>query len=103
VAEEAASEVLSDDAQSLHNVPVTILTSHDFEQDAAGAMKAAAEGPVVIIDGGVPSHVLLSYDQYLEMNGEAADIVTRLSMDEVADIDFDPPKASITAKLGDFC
>jgi prevent-host-death family protein len=78
-------------------MPVTTLTSREFNQDTARAKKAAAKGPVVITDRGTPAHVLLTYDRYLALTG-ATDIVEILGMVEGADIDFDPPKAGITAK-----
>ena len=77
------------------------MTSDDFKHDAAAAMKPAAEGPVVITDGGVPSYVLLSYDRYLQMGGAAVDVVALLSLAEGADIDFEPPKAGIEPKSGE--
>ena len=78
-------------------MPVTTMSSREFNQDTAGAKKAAANGPVVITDRGAPAHVLLTYDRYLALSG-ATDLVELLGMVEGADIDFEPPKARITAK-----
>ncbi|MFT3817286.1 MAG: type II toxin-antitoxin system Phd/YefM family antitoxin [Rubrivivax sp.] len=77
---------------------ITTLTSREFNQDTARAKKAAAKGPVVITDRGMPSHVLLSYDRYLALSGGEHDIVALLGMAEAAGIDFDPPKAGLAAK-----
>jgi PHD/YefM family antitoxin component YafN of YafNO toxin-antitoxin module len=78
-------------------MPVTTMTSREFNQDTARAKKAAVKGPVVITDRGAPAHVLMTYDRYLALSG-ATDIVELLGMVEGADIEFEPPKAGITAK-----
>lgn len=82
-------------------MPITTLTSREFNQDTARAKKAATKGPVVITDRGTPAHVLLTYERYLALSG-GTDIVELLGMVEDADIDFEPPKASITAKPADW-
>lgn len=82
---------------------VTTLSSREFNQDTAGAKKAAAGGPVVITDRGRPAHVLLSYERYLELTGARASIVELLAMPEAASLDFEPPRAagfSRAAELG---
>ena len=40
------------------------MTSREFNQDTAGAKRAAERGPVYVTDRGRPSHVLLSWDAY---------------------------------------
>lgn len=74
-------------------MPVTTLSSREFNQDTAGAKKAAASGPVVITDRGRPAHVLLSYERYLELTGARTSIVELLAMPEAAGIDFEVPRA----------
>ena len=37
---------------------VVTITSRDFNQDVAGAKRAANQGPVFITDRGRPTHVL---------------------------------------------
>ena len=73
---------------------VTTLTSREFNQDTAGAKKAAAGGPVVITDRGRPAHVLLSIERYQELIGPPASIVDLLAMPEAENIEFEPPRAS---------
>jgi prevent-host-death family protein len=68
----------------------TILSSREFNQDTAGAKKAAAKGPVVITDRGQPAHVLLTYEHYQELTGTKADIVALLAMPEAAEIQLEP-------------
>jgi prevent-host-death family protein len=82
-------------------MPITTLTSREFNQDTARAKRAAAKGPVVITDRGAPSHVLLSYDRYLALSGGTSDIAALLGMVEGADIDFEPPKAGIAGRSAD--
>lgn len=71
---------------------VTTLTSREFNQDTAGAKKAAAGGPVFITDRGRPAHVLLSIERYQELAGPPASIVALLAMPEAANIEFEPPR-----------
>ena len=79
---------------------MTILTSREFNQDAARAKRAARKGPVFITDRGKPALVLLSIDEYRRLRGDKPSIVDLLSMDE--DIDFEPPRIDWEAKPADF-
>ena len=45
-------------------MPITTLSSRQFNQDASRAMVAAQAGPVIITDRGRPSHVVLTYSDY---------------------------------------
>ena len=72
---------------------ITTLTSREFNQDTAGAKKAAAAGPVFITDRGRPAHVLLTIDRYQALTGPTASIVDLLAMPEAANIDFEAPRA----------
>jgi prevent-host-death family protein len=78
-------------------MPLTTLTSREFNQDTSRAKKAASEGPVIITDRGQPAHVLLSFKQYLELSGGRGNIFDQLSMPGIEDIEFDPP--AITSEL----
>jgi prevent-host-death family protein len=73
---------------------ITTLSSRKFNQDASGAKKAAAKGPVFITDRGRPAHVLLTVEAYRQLTGLHADIVELLAMPDAAEIDFDPPRLS---------
>lgn len=77
---------------------VTTLTSREFNQDTAGAKKAAAKGPVVITDRGQPAHVLITYERWRELTAGHPDMVTLLGMVEGGDIAFDPPKVAGVTK-----
>ena len=72
---------------------ITTLTSREFNQDTAGAKKAAAAGPVFITDRGRPAHVLLTIDRYQALTGPTASIVDLLAMPEAANLDFEVPRA----------
>jgi PHD/YefM family antitoxin component YafN of YafNO toxin-antitoxin module len=48
---------------------VVTITSRAFNQDAAGAKRAASQGPVFITDRGRPAHVLLSIADLLALSG----------------------------------
>ena len=71
-------------------MPITTLTSREFNQDTSRAKKAASNGPVFITDRGRPAHVLLAIEDYQRMNDSSDSIVNLLSMPESADIEFEP-------------
>ena len=79
----------------------TIMSSREFNQDAARAKRAAAEGPVFITDRGRPAHVLLSIEEYRRLRGSSARIADLLHAPEAADIRFEPPRLSDLAKAAD--
>jgi prevent-host-death family protein len=71
---------------------ITTISSREFNQDAGGAKKAAATGPVFITDRGRPSHVLLSIDAYEKLICAGPSLMEALSMPGGEDIEFDPPR-----------
>jgi prevent-host-death family protein len=75
-------------------MPVTTVSSREFNQDASGAKKAAKKGPVFITDRGRPAHVLLTIEAYRKLTGGSASIVDLLAMPGVERIDFEPPRLS---------
>lgn len=74
-------------------MPITTLSSREFNQDTGRAKKASAEGPVFITDRGRPSHVLLSIAEYERITGKRRSLVEALSMPGLAEIEFDPPRS----------
>lgn len=58
----------------------TTISSREFNQDAAGAKRAAQAGPVFITDRGRPAHVLLSIDDYRRLSGQQRSLVDQLAM-----------------------
>ena len=78
-------------------MPITTLTSREFNQDASRAKKAAADGPVFITDRGEPAHVLLSIENYRRLTGNQMTVADAIGQadghgDETG-FDFDPPRA----------
>jgi len=70
-------------------MPVTTLTSREFNQDTGRAKKAALEGPVYITDRGQPAHVLLSIEEYRRITGKQRSIIDALAMPGAEDIEFE--------------
>jgi hypothetical protein len=79
------------------NMPITRLSSREFNQDTSKAKRAARRGPVFITDRGRLSHVLLSAEEYQKITGGEKTIVDLLGMPEAGAIKFEPPR--ITGKL----
>lgn len=69
----------------------TTISSREFNQDAAGAKRAALDGPVFITDRGRPAHVLLSIDDYRRLSGEQRSLVDLLAMAD--DVEFTIPSS----------
>jgi prevent-host-death family protein len=83
-------------------MPITTLSSREFNQDTSKAKKAATEGPVFITDRGKPAHVLLSIEEYLRLTARPRSIVEALSMPGLSDIEFDPPTSRELPRPADF-
>ena len=67
-------------------MPITTLTSRQFNQDSSRAKKAAADGPVIITDRGQPAHVLLTFEAYKKItrvNSKIADLLAMPGLDEM--------------------
>ena len=74
-------------------MPITTLSSREFNQDTGGAKKAAKEGPVFITDRGRPAHVLLTIDEYQRLSGGSTSIVEMLAMPGIENFEFEIPRA----------
>ena len=84
-------------------MPVTTLSSREFNQDTSRAKKAAKDGPVFITDRGVPAHVLLSIEDYRRLSGEQVSLVDQLGLPEgVEDIELEIPVLLGTSRPADF-
>lgn len=73
-------------------MPITTLSSREFNQATSRAKKAAQRGPVFITDRGRPAHVLLTIKEYEEITNKRINILDLLAMPGVAEIDFEPPR-----------
>lgn len=69
------------------------ISSREFNQDAAGAKRAAREGPVFITDRGRPAHVLMTVEDYRRLSKSEASIAELLAGDDA--IAFEPPRLSL--------
>lgn len=81
---------------------ITTLSSRELNQDVSRAKKAAQSGPVFITDRGRPAHVLLSFEDYQRLTRQRRSIADALAMPGAADIEFEPPRATIGARPADF-
>lgn len=77
----------------------TTISSREFNQDAAGAKRAALGGPVFITDRGRPAHVLLSIDDYRRLSGEQRSLVDQLAM--VDDVELPIPSSCELAQAAE--
>ena len=82
-------------------MPVTTLSSREFNQDTSRAKKAALNGPVFITDRGAPAHVLLSMAEYQRLTGARRNLAEALSMPGLFDIDFEPQALDVRLKPAD--
>jgi prevent-host-death family protein len=73
-------------------MPITTLSSREFNQETGKAKRAARKGPVFITDRGNPSFVLLTMEQYRKLTGKRESIADLLAMPCADDIDFEPPR-----------
>ena len=71
---------------------VTTLSSREFNQDTSRATKAAQNAPVSITDRGLPSHVVLTIQEYQHLTGGQMTLIEALAQPDAADSDFDPPR-----------
>jgi prevent-host-death family protein len=83
-------------------MPITTLSSREFNQGASEAKRAANNGPVFITDRGRPAHVLLSFEDYQRLTRQRRNIADALAMPGIADIEFEPPRITIEIQPTDF-
>lgn len=82
-------------------MPITTLSSREFNQGASEAKRAANNGPVIITDRGRPAHVLLSFEEYQRLTRQRRNIADALAMPDIADIEFEPPRVAIEIQPAD--
>ncbi len=83
-------------------MPITTLSSREFNQAASEAKRLANNGPVFITDRGRPAHVLMSFEDYQRLTKQRRNIADALAMPDIADIEFDPPRMTIETRPADF-
>ena len=72
-------------------MPITTLSSREFNRDTSRAKKAAKLGPVFITDRGRPAHVLLTIEEYRRVTGRGERIADLLAMPGIEDIELEIP------------
>lgn len=80
---------------------ITTIASRELNQDVGRAKRAAKAGPVFITDRGKPTHVLLRIEEYRRLAKQSRNLGDALSMRGLADIDFEPHRASIRVPAAD--
>ena len=61
-------------------MPITIVSSREFNQDLSRAKRATKDGPVFITDRGKPAHVLLSIEEYQQVKESGMSLADALAM-----------------------
>lgn len=77
---------------------ITSLSSRELNHDVSRAKKAAKKGPVVITDRGKPSHVLMTYSEFVRLTGKRRTLVDALSMPGLSTIELEPLRAEIAPR-----
>lgn len=73
-------------------MPVTQVSSRQFNQDVSRVKRAARKGPVIITDRGRPAHVLLTIEEYRRLRGDRKTVAELFGDEAAAAIEFDPPR-----------
>lgn len=81
---------------------ITTVSSREFNHGVSEAKRAANNGPVFITDRGRPAHVLMSFEDYQRLTGQRRNIADALALPGSADIEFEPPRATIDTRPADF-
>ena len=81
-------------------VGATSMSAREFNQNLAKAKREAAEAPVVVTHRGEPTHVLMSYEEFINLrNGDdGEDFVSQLMMKDPIDEDFEFEPVNIGLK-----
>ena len=82
-------------------MPITTISSREFNQGASEAKRAARTGPVFITDRGRPAHVLLTFEDYQSLTKQRRNIADSLAMPGLSDIEFEPPRLTIETQIPD--
>lgn len=82
-------------------MPITTISSREFNQGASEARRAANNGPVFITDQGRPTHVLLSFEDYQRLTRQRRNIAGALALPDIADIEFEAPRSVIQIQPAD--
>ena len=73
------------------------MSAREFNQDVSAAKRAAETEPLVITDRGLPSHVLITYREYVERFGSEESVFDRLSVG--ADFEFEVDRLDFELRM----
>ena len=93
-------------------MPIKTISAREFHQDTASATRAAKKGPVIVTNRGLPSLVLMSFEEFksrecigIEEPPQGKSIVELLAMPEgtpAFDFDFEFPRLEFHPRPVDF-
>lgn len=84
-------------------MPISKVSSRDFNQHTSRAKKAARSGPVIITERGRPAHVLLTFEEYQRLTGSKGSIIEWLGLPPgVEDVELEIPPLKDSARPADF-
>jgi prevent-host-death family protein len=73
-------------------MPISKVSSREFNQHTSRAKSAARSGPVIITERGRPAHVLLTFEEYQRLAGSKGSIVERLGLPAgIEDVELEIP------------
>lgn len=81
---------------------ITTISSREFNQGVSEAKRATNTGPVFITDRGRPAHVLMTFEDYQRLTKQRRNIADVLALTEGAEIQFEPPRATVETLPVDF-
>lgn len=83
-------------------MPISKLSSREFNQHTSRAKRAAKRGPVIITERGRPAHVLLTFDDYQQLTGSGSTIIELLGRPAgVENVELEIPPLRDPAKPAD--
>jgi len=84
-------------------MPITTLSSREFNQDTSRAKKAATQGPCSSPIGATPAHVLLSIEEYRRLTGGQDNLIDQLGLPAgVEDVELEIPPMHDRARAANF-
>lgn len=83
-------------------MPVSKVSSREFNQHTSRAKRAARSGPVIITERGRPAHVLMSYEEYQQLTESKGSVVEALGQPPgVEDVELEIPPLRDPARPAD--
>lgn len=83
-------------------MPISKVSSREFNQHTSRAKNAARSGPVIITERGRPAHVLMTFEEYERLAGPKGSIIERLGLPSgVEDVELEIPPLRDPARPAD--